>query len=156
MCSAQDESFFLKSPGQENHGERTLVAFFSISSPLPSSLHAPRTPPDLTPYSSNPPSWEAPAWPAPRDQAVPTSLAHLPGQPQLGQHPGSPHPSVGAQLRDTQSPAPPPRPPPRSPSFNKSRFLFPQQIKDQEGVKNSFSSQWRGRGAGKAGALGTL
>lgn len=59
----------------------------------------------------------------------------------------------GAQLRDTQSRSPPPRPP-RSPSPNKSRFLSPQQIKGQEGVKNSFSSPGGGGAREKLGLWG--
>lgn len=125
-------------------------------SPLPSSLPAPALQLSLHPIG-------------------PT---HLHGQPQFGLHPETrqslpPWPTFPGSPSSACTPAAPtpalarscgthnrPRlltpPAPRSPSFNKSRFLFPQQIKDQEGVKNSFSSQWRGRGAGKAGALGTL
>lgn len=68
--------------------------------------------------------------------------------------PEAPPPAAsGAQLRDTQSRSPPPRPP-RSPSPNKSRFLSPQQIKGQEGVKNSFSSPGGGGAREKLGLWG--
>lgn len=68
--------------------------------------------------------------------------------------PEAPPPAAsGAQLRDTQSPSPPPCPP-RSPSTNKSRFLSPQQIKGQEGVKNSFSSPGGGGAREKLGLWG--
>lgn len=98
------------------------------------------------------PLWSPPhpSPPAPPGPAAPSpALPDPPGPPRP--RPAPPPPAApGAQLRDTQSPAPPPHPP-RSPSPNKSRFLSPQQIKDQEGVKNSFSSPGGGGAREKLG-----
>lgn len=143
-------SIFPQSPGQVQSrakgtmGLRARVAFSSTPSPPPPPPRDPaaRTPRPRCPYPGrvDPPrpcSTSVPSPPAPR-----------------APRPGGPTPAApGAQLRATQSPAPPPRPP-RSPSPNKSRFLSPQQIKDQEGVKNSFPGPGGGGAREKPGLWG--
>lgn len=128
---------------------RALAApILALSRPWPSSP-APGCSTSAPPDPPGPPC-PRPCGPHPGPPRLLPGALRLPPRPSRPR-PAPPSPAApGAQLRDTQSPAPPPHPP-RSPSPNKSRFLSPQQIKDQEGVKNSFSSPGGGGAREKLG-----
>lgn len=152
----QRVSIFPQSPALvQNRAKRTMglrarVAFFSTPSAPATLPPAPRAPTAPTPARRPAQAVRpAPLRPTPARLDLRALRARAPAP-----RPGGPTPAApGAQLRDTQSPAPPPRPP-RSPLPNKSRFLSPQQIKDQEGVKNSFSGPGGGGAREKPGLWG--
>ncbi|XDB47308.1 hypothetical protein AB1E18_000905 [Capra hircus] len=130
-------------------GLRARVALF---------LHSlgPCDPPARTPRPRGP--HPGPGRPAPAIRTRAPAPHPGPARPRGGlprPRPGGPTRAArGAQLRGhtiAGSPAPPPRAAPRP---TKAAFFPPQQIKDQEGVKNSFSGPGGGGAREKSGLWG--